>query len=91
MRRRDVIAVIYGAALALPCGAAAQQAGKAWRIGHVGTVPPEQGEPFAQALEPCGGCVMVASAFRANESSLRNTFFSGVWRVGSRSNVRSRS
>jgi putative ABC transport system substrate-binding protein len=51
MRRRDLIAAIYGAALALPCGAAAQQAGKVWRIGHVGTVPPEQGEPFAQALE----------------------------------------
>ena len=51
MRRRDLIAAIYGAALALPCGAAAQQAGKVWRIGHVGTVPPEQGAPYAQALE----------------------------------------
>ncbi len=51
MRRRDFIGVIYGAALALPCGAAAQQTGKVWRIGHVGTVPPEQGEPFARALE----------------------------------------
>ena len=35
MRRRDFIGVIYGAALALPRGAAAQQAGKVWRIGHV--------------------------------------------------------
>jgi putative tryptophan/tyrosine transport system substrate-binding protein len=51
MRRRDLIAVIYGAALALPWGAAAQQPGKVWRIGHVLTVPPEQGEPFARALE----------------------------------------
>jgi putative tryptophan/tyrosine transport system substrate-binding protein len=51
MRRRDLIGVIYGAALALPCGAAAQQAAKVWRIGHVLTAPPEQGEPFAQALE----------------------------------------
>jgi putative ABC transport system substrate-binding protein len=51
MRRRDLIGVIYGAALALPRGAAAQQAGKVWRIGHVLTVPPEQGAPFAQALE----------------------------------------
>jgi putative ABC transport system substrate-binding protein len=51
MRRRDLIAVIYGAALALPCGAAAQKPGKVWRIGHVLTVPPEQGEPFARALE----------------------------------------
>jgi putative ABC transport system substrate-binding protein len=51
MRRRDLIAVIYGASLALPCGAAAQQPGKVWRIGHVLTAPPEQGEPFAQALE----------------------------------------
>jgi putative ABC transport system substrate-binding protein len=51
MRRRDLIGVIYGAALALPGGAAAQQAGKVWRIGHVLTAPPEQGEPFAQALE----------------------------------------
>ena len=51
MRRRDLIAVIYGAALALPYGAAAQQPGKVWRIGHVLVVPPEQGEPFARALE----------------------------------------
>jgi putative tryptophan/tyrosine transport system substrate-binding protein len=51
MRRRDFIGVIYGAALALPCSAAAQQLGKVWRIGDVLTVPPEQGEPFAQALE----------------------------------------
>ena len=51
MRRRDFIGVIYGAALALPCGAAAQQASKVWRIGDVLVVPPEQGEPFARALE----------------------------------------
>jgi putative ABC transport system substrate-binding protein len=51
VRRRDFIGVIYGAALALPCGAAAQQAGKVWRIGDVLVVPPEQGEPFARALE----------------------------------------
>jgi putative tryptophan/tyrosine transport system substrate-binding protein len=51
MRRRDFIGVIYGTALVLPCSAAAQRAGKVWRIGHVLTVPPEQGEPFAQALE----------------------------------------
>jgi putative tryptophan/tyrosine transport system substrate-binding protein len=51
MRRRDFIGVICGAALALPGSAAAQQAGKVWRIGHVLTVPPEQGEPFARALE----------------------------------------
>jgi putative tryptophan/tyrosine transport system substrate-binding protein len=51
VRRRDFIGVIYGAALALPCSAAAQQAGKVWRIGDVLVVPPEQGEPFARALE----------------------------------------
>jgi putative ABC transport system substrate-binding protein len=51
MRRRDFIGVIYGAALALPCSAAPQQAGKVWRIGDVLVVPPEQGEPFARALE----------------------------------------
>jgi hypothetical protein len=51
MRRRDFIGVICGAALALPGSAAAQQAGKVWRIGHVLTVPPEQGVPYAQALE----------------------------------------
>jgi putative ABC transport system substrate-binding protein len=51
MRRRDFISAIYGAALALPCGAAAQQAGKVWRIGQVTVVGPEQGEPFARALE----------------------------------------
>ena len=43
------------------------------------------------ASTACGGCVMVASAFRANESSLRNAFFGGVWRVDSLSNVKSRS
>jgi putative tryptophan/tyrosine transport system substrate-binding protein len=51
LRRRDFIGVIYGAALALPWRAAAQQPGKVWRIGDVLGVPPEQGEPFAQALE----------------------------------------
>ncbi len=51
MRRRDFIGVIYGSALTLPRGAAAQQPGKVWRIGDVGTGAPEQGEPYAQALE----------------------------------------
>ena len=51
MRRRDFIAAFYCSALGLPCSAAAQQAGKVWRIGHVLTAPPERGEPFAQALE----------------------------------------
>jgi hypothetical protein len=51
MRRRDLIGVICGTALVLPCSAAAQQAGKVWRIGDVLTLPPGQGEPFAQALE----------------------------------------
>jgi putative tryptophan/tyrosine transport system substrate-binding protein len=51
MRRRDFIGAIYGAAMALPLAAVAQQSGKVWRIGHVGTVPPEQGAPYAQALE----------------------------------------
>ena len=51
MRRRDFIGVICGAALALPCSMAAQQPGKVWRIGHVLTVSPEQGAPYAQALE----------------------------------------
>src|ERR1700737_2330826 len=51
MRWRDFIGAIYGAAMALPLAAVAQQPGKVWRLGHVGTVPPEQGAPFAQALE----------------------------------------
>ena len=52
MRRRDFIGVIYGAALVLPGAAAAQQPGKVWRIGDVGTAAtPEQGQPFTQALE----------------------------------------
>jgi len=51
VRRRDFIAAFYCSALGLPCSAAAQQAGKVWRIGHVLTAPPERGEPFAQALE----------------------------------------
>src|SRR6516164_1747404 len=51
MIRRDFIAVIYGAALASPSAAAAQQPGKAWRIGHVSTGTPEIGGVFARALE----------------------------------------
>ena len=51
MRRRDFIAAFYCSTLGLPCSAAAQQPGKVWRIGDVLTVPPGQGEPFAQALE----------------------------------------
>jgi len=51
MRRRDFIGVISAAALALPCGADAQQSGKVWRIGDVGTTTPEIGGIFAQTLE----------------------------------------
>ena len=51
MRRRSFISIIYGAAVASPFGAAAQQPGKVWRIGDVLTVPPGQGEPFVEALE----------------------------------------
>jgi putative ABC transport system substrate-binding protein len=51
MRRCDFIGVIFGAALALPFAAAAQQAGKVWRIGHVLVTTPERGGIFAQALE----------------------------------------
>ena len=51
MRRRDFIGVIYGAALALPWGAAAQQPGKVWRIAYVSAVTPELGFRGAQALE----------------------------------------
>ena len=51
MRRRAFIGVIYGAALALPCGAAAQQPGKVWRIGHVLSSTPERVGAWAEALE----------------------------------------
>jgi putative ABC transport system substrate-binding protein len=51
MRRRDFMTAISGAALALPCRAAAQQPGKVWRIGDVLVTPPERGGIFAQALE----------------------------------------
>ena len=53
MRRRDFIGAIYGAALALPFRAGAQQPGKVWRIGHLlpSTPTPEQSEVFAQELE----------------------------------------
>ena len=51
MRRRDLIVVMYGAALALPFAAAAQQPGKVWRIGYVSATTPELGGIYAQALE----------------------------------------
>ena len=53
MRRRDLIAAISAAALAWPFGAAAQQPGKVWRIGHLlpSTPTPEQAEIFARELE----------------------------------------
>jgi putative ABC transport system substrate-binding protein len=51
MRRRDFIGAIYGGALALSWGAAAQQPGKVWRIGSVvpGTAEPDKF--FAEVLE----------------------------------------
>jgi putative tryptophan/tyrosine transport system substrate-binding protein len=51
MRRRDFIGAISGAALVLPCGAGAQQAGKVWRIGIVVPGTGEQHEFSVQALE----------------------------------------
>jgi putative ABC transport system substrate-binding protein len=53
MRRRDFIAAISAAALAWPFGAAAQQPGKVWRIGHLlpSTPTPEQADVFARELE----------------------------------------
>ena len=51
MRRRDFVGVIYGAGLALPFGAAAQQSGKIWRIGDVEGSTPEISGIFARALE----------------------------------------
>ena len=51
MRRRDFIARIYGAALALPFNAEAQQQGKVWRIGNVHNSTPERAEQLARALE----------------------------------------
>jgi putative tryptophan/tyrosine transport system substrate-binding protein len=51
MRRRDFIGGLYGAALALPSTAAAEQPGKVWRIGHVLPSTPEVGESYAQALQ----------------------------------------
>jgi putative tryptophan/tyrosine transport system substrate-binding protein len=51
MRRREFIGAISGAALVLPCGAGAQQAGKVWRIGIVVPGTGEQHEFSVQALE----------------------------------------
>ena len=53
MRRRDLIAAMSAAALARPFGAAAQQPGRVWRIGHLlpSTPTPEQAEVFARELE----------------------------------------
>src|SRR6516164_7672262 len=51
MRRRDFIGGIYGGALALSWGAAAQQPGKVWRIGSVVPGAAEPDEFFAEVLE----------------------------------------
>ena len=51
MRRRDLIGIIYGAALALPCRTIAQQAGRVWRIGNVYNSTYELVGRLAQALE----------------------------------------
>ena len=53
MRRRELIAAISAAALAWSFGAAAQQTGKVWRIGHLlpSTPTPEQAEVFAREFE----------------------------------------
>ncbi len=51
MKRRELVGLIYGAALALPAGAAAQQPSKVWRIGHVVVTTPERGAILAKALE----------------------------------------
>jgi Fe2+ transport system protein FeoA len=51
MRRREFIVAIYGAALALPFGVAAQQPGRIWRIGCVSATTPELGGIYAQTLE----------------------------------------
>jgi hypothetical protein len=48
MRRRDFFRLIYGVAVAWPFGAAAQQPGKVWRIGHV---IPSGNRQWAEALE----------------------------------------
>jgi hypothetical protein len=51
MRRRHFIGAICATAVALPVSAGAQQPGKVWRIGDVGTSTPEIGRIFVQALE----------------------------------------
>jgi putative ABC transport system substrate-binding protein len=52
MNRREFIAVISGAVVALLFGAAAEQRGKVWRIGNVLPFTPERGgTQFAQLLE----------------------------------------
>jgi putative tryptophan/tyrosine transport system substrate-binding protein len=51
MKRRQFMGLIYGAALALPASAAAQQPSKVWRIGHVIVSTPERGASLATALE----------------------------------------
>jgi ABC transporter substrate binding protein len=51
MRRRDLIGVICGAALATPCNADAQQSGKVWRIGDVLGLTPERGAALAHGIE----------------------------------------
>jgi putative tryptophan/tyrosine transport system substrate-binding protein len=51
MKRRQFFGAIYGAALALPWGAAAQQPGKVWRTGDLYLGPPEGARIYAQAFE----------------------------------------
>jgi putative ABC transport system substrate-binding protein len=51
VRRRDFIGAIFGASLARPWAADAEQPSKVWRIGDVLPFTPERGAYLAQALE----------------------------------------
>jgi putative tryptophan/tyrosine transport system substrate-binding protein len=51
MKRREFVGLIYGAVLAYPACAAAQQSSRIWRIGHVLVQTPAQAANLMKALE----------------------------------------
>lgn len=72
--------------LAVPLAARAQQAGKVWRIGFLGTVPPPIFETFRDALRDLGWI-----EGRTSPSSVALPGGRGVWTIRPQTSSASRS